>query len=92
MKGTGLIRKIDDLGRIVIPRDVRKEMCIYENDPFEIFIDENGIYLKKYNLRSDIENAIIRAKLCVLDNRSLSEDTSKEILRQLSEIEKLLKN
>lgn len=43
MKATGVVRRIDDLGRIVIPRDIRRTMGIKEGDPIEIFLDtENG--------------------------------------------------
>lgn len=47
MKETGVIRRIDDIGRIVIPRSIRKACGIYELDEFEICYDNNGIYLKK---------------------------------------------
>lgn len=40
MKATGIIRRIDDLGRVVIPRDIRKNLGIREGDPLEIYIDE----------------------------------------------------
>ena len=50
MKATGIIRRIDDLGRIVIPREIRRRMGIVDGDPLEIFYseEENGIYLSKY--------------------------------------------
>jgi transcriptional pleiotropic regulator of transition state genes len=49
-KGTGIIRRIDELGRVVIPKHIRKQLNINadENDPLEIFIVEDGILLKKY--------------------------------------------
>lgn len=40
MKATGILRRIDDLGRIVIPKEIRRSMHIKENDTFEIFIDQ----------------------------------------------------
>ena len=51
MRATGIIRRIDDLGRIVIPRDIRKEMRIREGEPLEIFVDrnENLVGFKKYD-------------------------------------------
>ncbi|MBN1046218.1 AbrB/MazE/SpoVT family DNA-binding domain-containing protein [Clostridium botulinum] len=50
MKATGIIRKIDGLGRIVLPKEMRNIMNIVENEtPLEIFIDEGNIILKKYN-------------------------------------------
>lgn len=50
MKATGIVRKIDELGRIVIPMEIRKSFDIKECEPMEIFTDENNqIVLKKYN-------------------------------------------
>lgn len=49
MKATGIVRRIDELGRVVIPREVRKNMGIREGDPLEIYIGERGeIIFKKY--------------------------------------------
>lgn len=53
MKSTGMIRRIDDLGRIVIPRQIRKDIGIEEGMPFEIYINNNDIILKKYNSTVD---------------------------------------
>ena len=49
MKASGIVRKVDPLGRIVIPKEIRKVMSINEGDPLEIVKDNNGILLKKYN-------------------------------------------
>jgi len=50
MKATGIVRRIDDLGRIVIPKEIRRTMRIRESDPIEIFTDHEGeIVLKKYS-------------------------------------------
>ncbi len=50
MKATGIVRRIDDLGRIVIPKEIRKTFHIKESDPMEIFINSEGeIILKKYS-------------------------------------------
>lgn len=49
IKTTGIVRRIDDLGRIVIPKEIRRAMRIYEGDPLEIFFDtDHNIVLKKY--------------------------------------------
>lgn len=48
MKATGIVRKTDQLGRIVIPMELRKKLGISENDPLEIFVDDDMIILKKY--------------------------------------------
>ena len=49
MKATGIVRRIDDLGRVVIPREIRKSMNIREGDPLEIYTDRDGcVIFKKY--------------------------------------------
>lgn len=50
MKATGIVRRIDDLGRVVIPKEIRRTMRIREGDPLEIYTDTNGeVIFKKYS-------------------------------------------
>ena len=50
MKATGIVRRVDDLGRVVIPKEIRRTASIREGDPLEIFINEDGgVVFKKYN-------------------------------------------
>lgn len=49
IKSTGIIRKVDELGRIVLPMELRNKLKIAEKDPLEIFVDGSSIILKKYN-------------------------------------------
>ena len=50
MKSTGIIRRIDDLGRVVIPKEILRTMRIREGDPLEIFLDEQGgVMFRKYS-------------------------------------------
>ena len=50
MKATGVVRRIDDLGRVVIPKEIRKTLRIKEGEPLEIFTDREGqVILKKYS-------------------------------------------
>lgn len=55
MKCTGIVRRIDDLGRVVIPKEIRKVMKIKEGEPLEIFLDNGSVVLKKY--RQDVADA-----------------------------------
>ncbi len=48
MKSTGMVRKIDELGRVVIPMEMRRSMGIEDGDAFEIFVDDDRIVLSKY--------------------------------------------
>ena len=55
MKATGIIRRIDDLGRVVIPKEIRREMRIREGEPLEIFVDrnENLVRFRKYDIEKN---------------------------------------
>ena len=55
MKATGIVRRIDDLGRVVIPKEIRRTLRIREGDPLEIFTDRDGeVILKKYSPISEL--------------------------------------
>ena len=57
MKATGIVRRIDDLGRVVIPKEIRRTLRIRESDPLEIFTDKDGeIILKKYSPLGELGN------------------------------------
>lgn len=65
MKATGIIRGIDDLGRIVIPKEIRRSMRLREGDAMEIFLEDNCVCLKKYTT-SD-EDLAIRCQKYISD-------------------------
>ena len=48
MKATGIVRNIDELGRIVIPKEMRRVMDIASSDPVEIFVEDDAVIVKKY--------------------------------------------
>ena len=56
MKATGIIRRIDDLGRVVIPKEIRKNLRIKEGDNLEIFVKNEEIILKKYSMMNKIND------------------------------------
>ena len=67
MKATGIVRRIDDLGRVVIPKEIRRTMRIREGDPLEIFTDRDGeVIFKKYSPIGELsELAIIYCDVLV---------------------------
>ena len=70
MKATGVVRRIDELGRIVIPKEIRKNFRIKEGENVEIYIDDNNIILKKYSeLKnvSDISSNIIDSVFSIIN-------------------------
>ena len=69
MKATGIVRRIDDLGRVVIPKEIRRTMRIREGDPLEIYTNRDGeVIFKKYSLMNGVED--FAAQLCETMNRS----------------------
>ena len=55
MKATGIVRRIDDLGRVVIPKEIRRTMGIKEGDPLEIFTEGNTICFKRYCFIDEVQ-------------------------------------
>jgi AbrB family transcriptional regulator (stage V sporulation protein T) len=56
VKATGVLRRIDDLGRIVIPKEIRKNLKIRDGEPLEILVNDSDIILRKHSLINDINN------------------------------------
>lgn len=108
MKATGVVRRIDDLGRIVIPKEIRRTLRIKEGDPLEIFTDKEGeVILKKYSPIGELSEfatgyAETLSKTtghiaCITDKDSViavSGGSKKEFLEQSlsSELEKIMEN
>lgn len=59
MKETGIVRRIDELGRVVIPKEIRKTLRIKEGDPLEIYTDKEDLLFKKYSPVKKIENVAV---------------------------------
>ena len=79
MKATGVVRRIDELGRIVIPKEIRKNFRIKEGENIEIYIDDNNIILKKYSeLKnvSDISSNIIDSVFSIINKDVIITDMS----------------
>lgn len=88
MKATGIVRRVDDLGRIVIPKEVRRTLGINEGDPLEIFVDKDGCLIyRKYlpTLESDIQT--LCDKLC---NHIESYNKAELIRRKCKELANLV--
>jgi AbrB family transcriptional regulator (stage V sporulation protein T) len=55
MKATGVVRRIDDLGRIVIPKEIRRNLRIRDGESLEIFVDGDNIVLKKFSIMKNVD-------------------------------------
>jgi len=93
MKATGIVRRIDDLGRVVIPKEVRAQLGIRDGDPLELYMSDDGkeLVLKKYDTTAPIRSVINQLSDITSDKdffKDLDEDTA-VALRALT---KILKN
>ena len=62
MKATGIVRRIDDLGRVVVPKEIRKTLHIREGDPLEIFTDREGEIILK-SIHRSVKWAALRKRM-----------------------------
>ena len=86
MKATGIVRKTDQLGRVVIPMELRKKLSIGESDPLEIFVDEDMIILKKYqpDLTCLITGTISNDNMSLANGRIvLSKEGAEQLIKEL---------
>lgn len=88
LRTTGVIRRIDDLGRIVITKEIRRQLCIHEGDPLELFAGDGVVALKKYNPIKSIKTSLEALKDAVRDEPML--DGKPELLVKLREFDELL--
>lgn len=85
MKSTGIVRKVDELGRIVIPRELRRTLEINEKDPVEIFIDGEEIILRKFvsNAACIVTGEITPDNFTLFNNITLSPKGAEILLGKL---------
>lgn len=79
---------MDDLGRIVIPKEIRRKLNLKEGDPMEIYIHEHGVFFKKYDPAKPVKACLDTLKEAVMDEPALQ--CADEVLRKISELEALL--
>ena len=76
---TGIIRRIDDLGRVVIPKEVRRKLNISEGDPLEICFDGDRLYLEKYIASYEYEKHILHLVDRIINDEDLTDAKAKAI-------------
>lgn len=59
MRATGIVRRIDDVGRVVIPKEIRRTMGIREGEPFEIFFSEDSVTFKRFNPNQELKEELL---------------------------------
>lgn len=92
MNLTGIIRRIDDLGRVVVPRDMRKSLGLQEGTPLEVCATEEGILFKKYDPGITLMDIVKNLESALDDNYvELGVDKTREIRLCISDLKEILK-
>lgn len=91
MRATGIIRRVDDLGRVVIPKEIRKQLGIKESDPLELFIDTSSgdIILRRFEV--SLEGYITHFQELVLEHGNYNSKHLSEIQKHIDKIKQILK-
>lgn len=91
MRITGIIRRIDGLGRIVIPKEIRRTYGITDGSPIEIFTTDNGIVLKKYQTEDELKNlANVLGEAVESSIDDLDDEKFHQIRKRIGEIRRIL--
>ena len=92
MMATGIVRRIDDLGRVVIPKEIRRRFGIREGDPLEIFLTEDGIIFRRYHhsLIADVDALRLALNEHYNYDYEHSEE-NKQISKLLDEVKEIVK-
>lgn len=90
MRATGIVRRVDDLGRVVIPKEIRRSMGIREGEPLEIYLENDAVMFRRYsyNLVKEVE----RVAELIECNCNTDRETMADISRMLSTIIELVKD
>jgi transcriptional pleiotropic regulator of transition state genes len=94
MKSTGIVRKVDELGRVVIPIELRRTLGIAEKDALEIYVDDDRIILKKYkpNMTCAITGEVSDDNLQLAGGKLiLSREGAEQLLKEIQESFELTK-
>lgn len=93
LSNTMVVRRIDDLGRVVIPRDVRRSLGIKEGDKFELWVDEHGVYFKHLDEVGALADRIRVMLECDLNEAfcSLRDGKRNDVSRLLMQAERILR-
>jgi len=90
MKATGIVRKIDGLGRIVLPIELRRKFGMAVGDPVEIFTEKNAVVLRKYNPACSYADQIRPIRNNIAGDDSMDKTTKAATLAALDEVLKNL--
>ena len=92
MKATGIVRKLDDLGRIVVPKEICRVMGISKKDPIEFYVENDCVVLKKYDAAGDMAQLLdkVESEIEMLATL-LSDDRYNALMEKVSEMKAIVR-
>lgn len=91
MKATGIIRRVDDLGRIVIPKEIRRILNVREGSPMELYIDGNKLVIERYKTFDSISETVDTLQALIDDySEEFREDNLPSLHDQIDELKKTI--
>lgn len=88
MRATGIVRRVDDLGRVVIPREIRRSMGIREGEPLEIYVDNDAVMFRRYSYK--LTDEVARVAELIEQNCNADPETLHLLTDKFLEIAKIL--
>ena len=89
MRATGIVRRVDDLGRVVIPKEIRRSMGIKEGEPLEIYLENDAVIFRRYSY--NLVDEVKRVAELIEYNCNADRETMVDISRMLSTVAELVK-
>lgn len=89
MRATGIVRRVDDLGRVVIPKEIRRSMGIKEGEPLEIYLENDAVIFRRYSY--NLVDEVKRVAELIECNCNADSETMADISRMLSTVAELVK-
>lgn len=90
MKSTGIVRRIDDLGRVVIPKEARRTLGIREGDPLEMCVENGAIVYRKYYPESEYVSRLRDIRTDITDDMDLKPETRQALISGIDAVIKEL--
>ena len=89
MRATGIVRRVDDLGRVVIPKEIRRSMGIKEGEPLEIYLENDAVIFRRYSY--NLVDEVKRVAELIECNCNADRETMADISRMMSTVAELVK-
>ena len=91
MRATGIVRRVDDLGRVVIPREIRHTLRIKDGDPLELFVEDDRVIFQKYDVPASSKEVVEKAVSYIFDDE-MDFKQRQAVISKLKEALELLKS